>query len=148
MAVLAALKSKSKNTMPTTQPKAWPNHGPSDAVPNCSPMKRSMSSCRFVSAAAMSLRVVRPVVSRARIEFDHAGEIRNRFHAGERENHAHKLNPKRAQTLMARLEKMCRQMWRADGDQRHNHDHSWHGKRDGQTARVFWPKPIDEPEEE
>ncbi len=43
---------------------------------------------------------------------------------------------------------MCCQMRRAHGDQRHNHDHRWRSERDRQTARVFWSKPINEPEEE
>ena len=36
MAVLAALTSRKKKTMPTIQPKSAPNQGATVAVPNCS----------------------------------------------------------------------------------------------------------------
>src|SRR5881227_486848 len=53
MAVLAALRSKRKKTIPTIQPKKLPIAGENVAVANCSPMKRSMSSLRSSSTEAI-----------------------------------------------------------------------------------------------
>ena len=53
MAVLAALRSKRKKTIPTIQPKKLPIAGENVAVANCSPMKRSMSSLRSCSTEAI-----------------------------------------------------------------------------------------------
>src|SRR5205809_5079086 len=52
MAVLAALKSSRKKTIPTTQPKICPTAGENVAAANCSPTKRNMSSLRCPRTAA------------------------------------------------------------------------------------------------
>ena len=185
MAVLAALKSSRKKTIPTIQPKIWPTAGENVAVANCSPMKRNMSSLRCPSTAAMSPRFVRCSVlpstegsesiaqpserraehnldrhrcnrlerlardtrvfhCRSGIEFHHAGEIRDRLRARQRQDHAHKLHPHRAQALVSRLEKMRGEVRHAHRDQNHDHDRGRHRQRHSETAGMFRPKIIDQ----
>ena len=51
---------------------------------------------------------------RTGIELHHAGQIRDRFHAGERENHADELDPERFETFVPRLQILGGQVRRAD----------------------------------
>src|SRR5882724_861641 len=46
------------------------------------------------------------------------------------------------------LEKAGRQIRHADGDQRGDDDRSGQRECDGQTAGVFWPKPVSETEDQ
>ena len=59
IAVFAALARRKKKTMPTIQPKSTPNHGATVAAPNCSPIKRSMSSFRASIASPIWAPVAR-----------------------------------------------------------------------------------------
>src|SRR6187200_1334816 len=46
------------------------------------------------------------------------------------------------------LKKVARQIWHAVGDQRGDDDHGGQRECDGQTAGVFWPKPVSETEDQ
>ena len=94
---------------------------------------------------AANARLIR---RRSRIEFHYAGEICDCLHARERQDHADELDPEFAEAFMARFEELCRQVRCRQSDQNENDDHGWKRQRDCQGARVFRPKPVDEPEEQ
>src|SRR5262249_55238767 len=65
MAVLAALKSSRKKTIPTIQPNSCPTPAENVAVANCSPMKHNMSPLSCQRTSAISSRSVRCNVLRS-----------------------------------------------------------------------------------
>ena len=80
---------------------------------------------------------------RSWIEFHHAREIRDRFRARQRQDHAYKLHPDRPQTLVPRLEKMRGEMRRAHRDQNHHYQCGRQRQRHSETSGMLRPEIID-----
>ena len=67
-----------------------------------------------VIALSDSRATARVLHCRSRIEFHHAGEIRDRLRARQRQDHPYKLHPDGGQALVPRLEKVRGEMRRAE----------------------------------
>ena len=81
---------------------------------------------------------------RSRIEFHHTGEIRDRLRARQRQDHADKLHPHRAQALMPRLKKVGGEMRRAERDQDNDYQRSRQRQCHSETAGMFWPEIVNQ----
>ena len=80
---------------------------------------------------------------RSRIEFHHAGKIRDRLRTRQRQDHTDELHPNRGETLMPWLEKSRGQMRRAERDQKDHYHCRRQRQRYSETPGMFRTETID-----
>ena len=77
------------------------------------------------------------------IQFHHPGEIGDRFHPAEGENHAAKLHPNLRITFVQRLEIVRGQVRRAYNYEPKDGEYGRHREDDSEAATVLWSVKID-----
>ncbi len=85
-----------------------------------------------------------PRRGRARVEFHHAGDIRDGFHTAQRQDYAREGNPHVAQALLGRFQVERVQVGCAEDDDEHNDYHGRDRQPDRETPAMFRPKEIDD----
>ena len=171
IAVLTALKSSRPKTTPTTSPNAVPNHGATASVAvmfaekaehvlfvlnelrrerfrkrKHRPAEKGCADhdfdCDRNDRFCRGSRDFRLLGCRVGIELHHAGDIGDRFHAAERQNHADELDPRDREIFVRRLEIRDFQMRTAECDDRMHHEHCRNREPNRNASAVFRSKII------